>query len=76
MYLGDSTRIKIIPDESLGVDVTIILGKDYTSFAELNNYISAKINLSNKSTTQKQSSELVQNIVDCALEKKQKSYLY
>jgi len=24
------------------VDVTIILGKDYTSFAELNNYISAK----------------------------------
>ena len=42
MYLGDSTRIKIIPDESLGVDVTIILGKDYTSFAELNNYISAK----------------------------------
>ena len=41
MYLGDSTRIKIIPDESLGVDVTIILGKDYTSFAELNNYISA-----------------------------------
>ena len=42
MYLGDSTRIKIIPDENLGVDVTIILGKDYTSFAELSNYISAK----------------------------------
>ena len=42
MYIGDSSRIKIIPDESLGVDVTIILGKDYTSFAELNNYISAK----------------------------------
>lgn len=42
IYLGDSTRIKIIPDESLGVDVTIIIGKDYTSFAELNNYISAE----------------------------------
>ena len=42
VYLGDSTRIKIIPDESLGVDVTIIIGEDYTSFAELNNYISAQ----------------------------------
>ena len=42
VYLGDSTRIKIIPDESLGVDVTIIIGKDYTSFSELNNYISAE----------------------------------
>ena len=42
IYLGDSTRIKIIPDESLGVDVTIIIGKDYASFAELNNYISAE----------------------------------
>ena len=28
-------------NESLDVDVTIILGQDYTSFAELNNFISA-----------------------------------
>ena len=41
VYLTDSTRIQILPDESLGVDVTVILGQDYTSFAELNNYISA-----------------------------------
>ena len=41
MKLVNSTRIKILNKESLGVDVTIILGKDYTSFAELNNYISA-----------------------------------
>ena len=41
VYLTDSTRVQILPDESLGVDVTVILGQDYTSFAELNNYISA-----------------------------------
>ena len=41
VYLTDSTRVQTLPDESLGVDVTIILGQDYTSFAELNNYISA-----------------------------------
>ena len=41
VYLTDSTRIQVIPDESIGVDVTVILGKDYTSFAELNTYISA-----------------------------------
>jgi|TARA_B110000196_G_scaffold176633_2_gene151466 hypothetical protein len=42
IYIKDSTRVQILPDESLGVDVTVILGQDYTSFAELNNYISAK----------------------------------
>ena len=41
IYLTDSIRIQILPDESLGVDVTVILGQDYISFAELNNYISA-----------------------------------
>ena len=41
VYLTDSTHVQTLPDESLGVDVTIILGQDYTSFAELNNYISA-----------------------------------
>jgi hypothetical protein len=42
IYIKDSTRVQILPDESLGVDVTVILGQDYTSFAELSNYISAK----------------------------------
>ncbi len=41
VYLNDSNRVQILPDESLDVDVTIILGQDYTSFAELNNFISA-----------------------------------
>ena len=41
VYLTDSTRVQVIPDESIGVDVTVILGKDYNSFAELNSYISA-----------------------------------
>ncbi len=40
VYLTDSTRIKILPDESLDVDVTVILGRDYTTFEELNTYIS------------------------------------
>ena len=41
VYLTDSTRVQVIPDESIGVDVTVILCKDYISFAELNSYISA-----------------------------------
>ena len=41
IYLTDSTRIKILPDESLDVDVTVILGSDYTTFEELNTYISS-----------------------------------
>ena len=42
IYIKDSTRVQVLPDESLGVDVTVILGQDYTSFAELSDYISAK----------------------------------
>ena len=42
MYLGDSTRIKIIPDESIGVDVTIILGKDYNTLPKFENFIKPK----------------------------------
>ena len=39
--LSDTTHIKIIPDDALGVDVTVILGEDYTTFTELIDYISA-----------------------------------
>jgi len=38
--LTDSTHIQIIPDESLCLDVTVILGEDYKTFAELLDYIS------------------------------------
>ena len=36
---NDTSRIKINPDESLGVDVTIILGKDIKSFNELSKFL-------------------------------------
>ena len=39
--LTDSAHIQIIPDESLCLDVTVILGEDYKTFAELLDYISA-----------------------------------
>ena len=35
----DKERVKIIPDETLGVDVTVILGKDYRSFPPFNDFI-------------------------------------
>ena len=35
----DTNHIKIEPNESLGVDVTIILGKDINSFNELSKYL-------------------------------------
>ena len=41
VYLTDSLRIQVLPDESLGVDVTVIIGQDYNSFEDLKNYISA-----------------------------------
>ena len=41
VYLTDSSRVQLMPDESLGVDVTVIIGKDYNSFDDLKNYISA-----------------------------------
>ena len=36
----DSTHIKVTPDESLCLDVTVILGADYRKFAELIEHIS------------------------------------
>ena len=36
----DSTHIQITPDESLCLDVTVILGADYRKFAELIEHIS------------------------------------
>ena len=36
----DSTHIQITPDESLCLDVTVILGADYRKFAELIKHIS------------------------------------
>lgn len=35
----DKERVKIIPDETLGVDVTVILGRDYRSFPPFNDFI-------------------------------------
>ena len=37
----DSTHIQVTPDESLCLDVTVILGADYRKFAELIKHISA-----------------------------------
>lgn len=39
---SDESRIMIVPDETLGVDVTVILGKDYESFPEFNSFLSSK----------------------------------
>ena len=36
----DDIRVQIIPDESLGVDVTIIIGKDYSSLTTFSEYLS------------------------------------
>ena len=36
----DSSHVQIIPDESLGIDVTVILGKDYTTLTKLEDFIS------------------------------------
>ena len=38
----DITQIQVIPDESLCLDVTVILGADYRKFAELTEHINAK----------------------------------
>ena len=38
--LDDSKHVIILPNESLCLDVTVILGKDYRTFAELLDYIS------------------------------------
>ena len=37
--MNDETHILIVPDESLGVDVTVILGKDIYDFPELSSLI-------------------------------------
>ena len=42
ILMDDKARIKIVPDETLGVDVTVILGKDYESFPEFNSFLSTK----------------------------------
>ena len=42
VLMDDKSRIKIVPDETLGVDVTVILGKDYESFPEFNSFLSTK----------------------------------
>ena len=38
--LDDKTHILTDPDESLGVDVTVILGKDITNFTAISDFIS------------------------------------
>jgi len=38
--MENDTNIKHEPDESLGVDVTVILGKDIYSFTEVFDFIS------------------------------------
>ena len=42
VLMNDESRIKIVPDETLGVDVTVILGKDYETFPEFNSFLSSK----------------------------------
>ena len=39
--LDDSNHVIIVPDESLCLDVTVILGADYRKFAELTEHINA-----------------------------------
>lgn len=39
--LDDKTHILTDPDESLGVDVTVILGKDITNFTAISDFISS-----------------------------------
>ena len=34
----DSSHVMISPDESLGIDVTVILGKDYTTLTSLEDF--------------------------------------
>ena len=41
LELDDSKHIIIIPDESLCLDVTVILGEDYSTFEELTEHINA-----------------------------------
>ena len=41
LELDDSKHIIIVPDESLCLDVTVILGSDYRKFAELTDHINA-----------------------------------
>ena len=38
--INNTNHIQHIPDETLGVDVTIILGKDINSFPHISEYIS------------------------------------
>ena len=33
-------HVKIVPDESLGVDVTVVIGKDFENFSTLSDFIS------------------------------------
>jgi len=39
--MDDKTHIMTVPDESLGVDVTVILGKDITNFTAISDFISS-----------------------------------
>ena len=41
LELDDSKHIIIVPDESLCLDVTVILGADYRKFAELTEHVNA-----------------------------------
>ena len=41
LELDDSKHIIIVPDESLCLDVTVILGTDYRKFAKLTEHINA-----------------------------------
>tara|TARA_B100000686_G_scaffold99865_1_gene107045 strand:- start:71150 stop:71698 length:549 start_codon:yes stop_codon:yes gene_type:complete len=41
VLINDQSRIKIVPDETLGIDVTVILGKDYKSFPDFNSFLSS-----------------------------------
>ena len=38
--INNTTHIRHVPDETLGVDVTVILGKDINSFPHISEYMS------------------------------------
>ena len=40
--MNDEKRILIVPDESLGVDVTVIIGKDIRDFTDLASFFTSE----------------------------------
>ncbi len=39
IQMDNEIHVKIVPDESLGVDVTVVIGKDFENFSTLSDFI-------------------------------------